>query len=144
MVSTRFRFSYFLIGLCLVLFSMIGCKTKKAPTITLRERTFVIQVCDKFQMSYDGLPCNVYFSDGTSMFYTTAIDGKIVVKLSDPLVSIEKVVYNFVSYRQRAGTLLAKEDFKIATRIPSKPTSKEVTVPSPFSDKVKNLFVLVR
>ena len=144
MVSTRFRFSYFLIGLCLVLFSMIGCKTKKAPTITLRERTFVIQVCDKFQMSYDGLPCNVYFSDETSMFYTTAIDGKIIVKLSDPLVSIEKVVYNFVSYRQRAGTLLAKEDFKIATRILSKSTSKEITVPSPFSDKVKNLFVLVR
>ena len=144
MVSTRFRFSYFLIGLCLILFSMIGCKTKKAPTITLRERTFVIQVCDKFQMSYDGLPCNVYFSDGTSTFYTTAIDGRIIVKLSDPLISIERIVYNFLSYKQRAGTLLAKEDFKLATRIPSRPTSSEVIVPNPFSDKVKNLFVLVR
>lgn len=144
MIFSRFKFSYLLIGLCILLLLLIGCKTKKAPIVTLRERTFVIQVCDKFQMSYDGLPCNVYFSDGTNTSYTTAIDGRIIVKLSDPLISIEKVVYNFLSYRQSAGTLLAKEDFKIATRISSKPTSKEVTVPSPFYDKIKNLFVLVR
>lgn len=144
MVFSRFRFSCFFIALVLTLFSLIGCKTKKAPIVTLRERTFVVQVCDKFQMSYDGLPCNVYLSDGTVASYTTAIDGRIIVKLSDPLVSIEKIVYNFLFYRQKAGTLLAKEDFKIATRIPSKTTSKEVTLPAPFSDKVKNLFVLVR
>ena len=144
MVFSRFRFSCFFIALVLTLFSLSGCKTKKAPIVTLRERTFVVQVCDKFQMSYDGLPCNVYFSDGTTAFYTTAIDGRIIVKLSDPLVSIEKIVYNFLSYKQRAGTLLAKEDFKLATRILSKPTLNEVTVPNPFSDKTKNLFVLVR
>lgn len=144
MAFSRFRLFYFILSLILVIFSSFACKTKKVPTVTLRERTFVIQVCDKFQMSYDGLPCNVYFSDGTSTFYTTAIDGRIIVKLSDPLISIERIVYNFLSYKQRAGTLLAKEDFKLATRIPSRPTSSEVIVPNPFSDKVKNLFVLVR
>ena len=76
--------------------------------------------------------------------YTTAIDGRIIIKLTSPLTSIEKVVYDFKNYIHRAGTLLAKEDFKIATRIPSKPTTNEVIVLSPFSDKVKNLFVLVR
>ena len=144
MFFSRFRFFYFLFGLVLICSSSLACKTKKAPSVILRERTFVIQVCDKFQMSYDGLPCNVYFSDGTTAFYTTAIDGRIIVKISDPLVSIEKIVYNFLSYKQRAGTLLAKEDFKLATRILSKPTLNEVTVPNPFSDKTKNLFVLVR
>lgn len=140
----RFKFSHFFIVLVLTFFSLSGCKTKKAPIVILRERTFIIQVCDKFQMSYDGLPCNVYLSDGTIAPYTTAIDGRIIVKLSDPLISIEKIVYNFLFYRQKAGTLLAKEDFKMATRIPSKTTSKEVIVIAPFSDKVKNLFVLLR
>ena len=140
----KFRLTVFFIGFSIILFLVASCKTKKAPSITLRERTFIIQVCDKFQMSFDGLPCNVYFSDGSEATYTTAIDGRIIVKINDPLVSIEKVIYNFLSYRPRAGTLLAKEDFKMATRIPSKSTSKEVTVSAIFSDKVKNLFVLVR
>ena len=143
MFFSRFKYSYFFLGLFLTL-CLFGCKTKKAPIVILRERTFVIQVCDKFQMSYDGLPCSVYFSDGTNALHTTATDGKIIVKLSNPLIKIEKVVYNFTSYRQRAGTLLAKEDFKLAVRIPSSLASKEVTVANPFSDKVKNLFVLVR
>lgn len=143
MIFSRFKFSHFFLSLCVIL-CMFGCKTKKAPMVTLRERTIVVQVCDKFQMSYDGLPCNVYFSDGTNASYTTAIDGRIIVKLSDALISIEKIVYNFSGYRQRSGTLLAKEDFKMATRIPSNQSSSEVVVPNPFSDKVKNLFVLVR
>lgn len=144
MFFIRLKPSYLFFCLCFVTLSLIACKTKKAPTITLRERTVIIQVCDKFQMSYDGLPCNVYFSDGTSAYYSTAIDGRIIVKISNPLINIEKVVYNFLSYRQSAGTLLAKEDFKMATRIPSNAMSKEVTVSALFSDKVKNLFVLVR
>ncbi|MGP1437836.1 MAG: hypothetical protein ACTTKH_02045 [Treponema sp.] len=138
---------YVILTVFFMLVSLLAsnCKTKKAPPmLVLREHTVVIQVCDKFQMSYDGLPCFVYFSDGTNIPYTTAIDGKIIVKLNNPLVSIEKVVYNFATYTPRAGTLLAKEDFKLATRIPSKATAKEVMVPSPFSDKTKNLFVLVR
>ncbi len=144
MVFSRFKLYYFLTALFIILFSFSNCKTKKAPVIALMERTVVIQVCDKFQMSYDGLPCCVYLSDGSNKVYTTAIDGRIIIKLTSPLTSIEKVVYDFKNYIHRAGTLLAKEDFKIATRIPSKPTANEVIVPSPFSDKVKNLFVLVR
>lgn len=145
MVFSRFKFSYFFISLFIILFVFSNCKTKKVhPMLVLREHTVVIQVCDKFQMSYDGLSCLVYFSDGTSVPYTTAIDGRIIVKLNTPLISIEKVVYDFSNYRPRVGTLLAKEDFKLATRIPSKATAMEVVVPSPFSDKVKNLFVLVR
>ena len=139
--------SFCIICLSLTFFS---CKTKKAkglspiealPSI---ERTFVIQVCDKFQMSFDGLPCVVYFSDGSSMRYTTRTDGKIMVKVIGAELNIEKVEYDFFHYRQGSGQLLAKEDFKFATRIASSPTVRYVVVESIFSSKSRNLFVLVR
>ena len=108
MAFSRFRLFYFILSLILVIFSSFACKTKKVPMVTLRERTFVIQVCDKFQMSYDGLPCNVYFSDGTSTFYTTAIDGRIIVKISNPLISIEKDILFFRRCSSKRSSFFCK------------------------------------
>lgn len=141
--------SYIVFFACL-LFLLFSCKTKKVPIVPLvespsvLERTFVIQVCDKFQMSYDGLPCVVHFSDGTTMQYTTKVDGKIIVKIKGSEINIEKVEYDFAHYKQRGGQLLAKEDFKLATCIASAPQVRYVVVESMFSSETKNLFVLAR
>lgn len=128
-----------------------SCKTKKAPFVLqvpkiekLEEKTVVVQVCDKFQMSYNGLSCTVYFSDDSSASYTTAIDGKIAVKVPIGDVEIEKIEYDFSTYKPRAGQLLASKDFKLATRILSSPLAKATIVEGTFSSEIKNLFVLVR
>lgn len=145
-----FNYIAFVICCFLAIFielSFPSCKTKKAPYVLkkpLIEKTVVVQVCDKFQMSYNGLACTVYFSDGSSSAYTTKIDGKVEVKVPMGNVEIEKIVYNFGSYKQNAGQLLASRDFKIATRVPSSPLSNLVVVEATFSSEVKNLFVLVR
>ena len=124
--------------------SFFSCKTKKAPLNLVISRTVVIQVCDKFQMSYDGLNCVVHFTDGSSSQYRTATDGKITVKLPSMQINIEKVVYDFTGYVQRGGTLLAKEDYKMAKKITSNKLSNTVVVEDTFSSKAKNLFVLIR
>lgn len=126
-----------------VLFTF-ACKTKKVPFVARMERTVIVQVCDKFQMSYDGLPCIVYFSDGTEMPYTTSIDGKITIKISMIEIEIEKIVYDFSNYKPRSAELLAKEDFKLAKRVTSNLNSNKITLEGNFSSKTKNLFVLVR
>lgn len=131
--------------------ALSSCKTKKAPYVLQappveknEEKVVVVQVCDKFQMSYNGLPSVVYFSDGSSSPYTTAIDGKIAVKVPMGSVEIEKIVYDFSAYAPRSGQLLASRDFKLATRILSSPMSKTVVVEGTFNSEVKNLFVIVR
>jgi len=138
---------------------MCSCKTKKAPFVLekpeikkVAEKIVVVQVCDKFQMSYNGLACVVYFSNGSSASYTTAIDGKIAIRVpivDSPennleTVEIEKIIYNFAGYASHPGQLLASRDFKLATRIPSSPLATTTTVEGVFSSEVKNLFVLVR
>lgn len=131
--------------------SFSSCKTKKAPYILqtpkvgkLEEKIVVVQVCDKFQMSYNGLSCMVYFSDDSSSSYVTEIDGKIEVRVPIGEVEIEKIVYDFSTYRSRSGQLLASRDFKLATRVPSSSLAKTTVVQGNFSSTVKNLFVLVR
>lgn len=142
-------FCCFLVVLAFSSFS--SCKTKKAPFVLQKpstkkgeEKIVVVQVCDKFQMSYNGLPCIVYFSDSSAVPYTTEIDGKIAVKVPIGDVEIEKIVYDFSTYAPRSGQLLASRDFKLATRIPSSHESRTTVVEGTFSSEVKNLFVLVR
>jgi len=130
------------------LLCLLSCKTKKAPLKLsldfIPARTVVVQVCDKFQMSYDGLNCIAYFTDGSSSPYQTAIDGKITVKLQSMQINIEKIVYDFTGYVQRSGTLLAQADYKMAKKITSSKLSNTVVVEDTFSSETKNLFVLVR
>ena len=137
-------------AMCLVA-SFSSCKTKKAPFVLqeppikkVEEKIVVVQVCDKFQMSYNGLPCVVYFSDDSTASYTTAIDGKVDIKVPIGEVEIKKIIFDFSSYRTQPGQLLASRDFKLATRIPSSAQSKTTTVEETFSSEVQNLFVLVR
>ena len=144
----RKRFVIYFFIFIVSLLTTPSCKTKKAPlklSVKLPPaRTVVVQVCDKFQMSYDGLSCTVYFTNGSSSPYRTAIDGKITINLPFPQTNIEKIVYDFTGYAQKAGTLLAKEDYKMAKKITSNKLNKTVVIQDTFSSKNKNLFVLIR
>lgn|GEM_PF-1005463 len=126
-------------------FLFSSCKTKEAKKevipFILPQRTYVIQVCDKFQLSYDGLPSLIYLSDGTTLEDKTAIDGKIIVKIFEG-IKIEKIVYNFSNYKHKSGQLLASLDFEVAKKIPSRPFEKSITIMGPFSSDIKNLFIL--
>ena len=126
-------------------FLFFSCKTKEVKGIEhpllKAQRTYVIQVCDKFQLSYNGLQAFIYFSDGSILEDKTAIDGKIIVKVFEG-IEVEKIVYDFSNYRHRMGQLLASLDFEVAKKISFRPSEKSITIMGPFSSEVKNLFIL--
>ncbi len=103
----------------------VSCKTKPDAfkDSSVAEETAFIQVADKAQISYQNLACTVTFSDGTTKSYKTDSEGKIIIK-ANPDVIIVKITYDFSGYKRTGGKLLAKEDFKLAKKIKTKPNSK--------------------
>lgn len=138
---TSYRFLLFCI-LCLY----CSCKTQKAPPVILKhpvERQAVIQVCDKFQLSYQDLPCMVYFSDGKTELYKTNIDGKIIIRLEESQ-KIVKLIYDFTNYKRKTGEILAINDFMSARKLKFNPGEKFAEIETYISEKAKTLFILMR
>lgn len=138
--------NYIILGIVFSNVLFFSCKTKEAKKEELPspkvQKTYVIQVCDKFQLSYNGLQALIYLSDGSTFEDKTATDGKIIVKIFEDL-EIEKIVYNFSHYKHNMGQLLASLDFEVAKKISSRPSDRSITIMGPFSSEVKNLFVFV-
>ncbi len=113
---------YIFLILC-VIFS--SCKTKQIPPaeIPVVKEIAFIQVADRGQISFKGLPCTVTLSDGNVQNYTTDDEGKIIIK-ADSNLKIVKIVYNFNGYTRTGGKLLAKEDFKLAKKVKTNKNTK--------------------
>lgn len=123
-----------------------ACATKKyTPAILKKTAEYyaVVQVCDKFQLSYQDLPCTVYLSDGSSEVYKTNIDGKIVIRLLENQ-KIIKLVYNFENYRRKGGEILAVNDFMSAKKLKFNPVEKFAVIETHIIKNSKTLFVLIR
>lgn len=120
-----------------------ACKTQKAERAVAKENIAVIQVCDKYQMSFVNLPCVAFLSDGSTRNFKTDTSGKIIIKLTGGLKVI-KLVYDFENYRRAGGQILAVDDFQYAKKLKFDPAVRFASVEEPVSDKIKNLFVLIR
>ncbi len=103
-----------------------SCKTKhekKAPPPEPKKQEIAfVQVADRAQMSYNNLKFTIFMSDGTSFQSVTDIEGRAIIQ-PNPYVQIVKIAYDFTDYRRPDGRLLAKEDFKFAKKLKTRPNS---------------------
>ncbi len=97
---------------CAVFFA--ECKSappvKKAP---LPQKTGHVQtqIADQFYMSYAQLPCDVFFSDGSSLRLITDIRGTLHIPLKAGQ-SVVRLEYDFSSYKKHVGRVLARNNFR--------------------------------
>ncbi len=139
----------FFVFFSLTVFFAVSCVSKGVIEPVKKEpvkpQIAFIQVTDKAQMSYRGLPCTIFFADGSKENRKTDIEGKIKL-MANPNMVIKKVTYDFTKYKRKDGRFLAKEDFPYRRKVKTKRNSLKQTFILNFTAKkgAKTILILDR